>query len=115
MTQQELLRLALISILIGIGIGGIFLMLLKLQRRNTVINSFTNLDNLVGLIGVVEIPFDQDSKGKVRVMFEGNTRYFKAVSHLTHQFEVGEQVLITEVKNNKIWVIPESELRNFND
>ncbi|GBF80234.1 NfeD family protein [Aphanothece sacrum] len=115
MNQQELLRLALISILIGIGIGGLFLIILKLQRQNTVINSFIDFDNLVGLIGVVEIPFDQDSKGKVRVIFEGNTRYFKAVSHLTHQFEVGEKVLITEVQSNKIWVIPESELRNFNN
>ncbi|GBF86478.1 hypothetical protein [Aphanothece sacrum] len=70
MNQQELLRLALISILIGIGIGGLFLIILKLQRQNTVINSFIDFDNLVGLIGVVEIPFDQDSKGKVRVILK---------------------------------------------
>ena len=115
MILEELLKLALISLFIGIVLGIVFLILLKLQRRNTVINSLVDRQIFVGLTGIVEIPFDQNSKGKIRINFQGSIIRLIAISHLSHEFKRREKVLIIEFKDNKALVIPESELRKFND
>ncbi|ACK66915.1 conserved hypothetical protein [Rippkaea orientalis PCC 8801] len=115
MTQEALIKLALITLLVGIGIGVLFVILIKLQRRNTVINSLVNPQNIVGLMGTVDLPFNQNSKGKVRVIHQGSTLIFTALSHFSHEFKVGEKVLIIEIQGTKVWVIPETELKHFND
>lgn len=113
MTTEQLLRLAVISISIGIALGVLFVVFIQLKRRNTVINSLVNGQKIVGLTGVVEIPFDQDSKGKIRVNFQGSTRNFTALTHFPYQFSLGEKVMIIEVQGNKVWIIPEDQLRSI--
>ncbi len=114
MTLEELLKLALISLLIGTIIGIIFLILLAIKRRNTQINSLTNSKELIGSTGIVEIPFNQNSKGKIKVNSQGRIIYLVAVTHLEYEFKPGEKVLIIEFINNKTSVIPENYLNQFN-
>ncbi len=114
MTLEEFLKLALISLLIGAIVGIIFLILLAIKRRNTQINSLTNSKELIGLTGIVEIPFNQNSKGKIKVNAQGGIIYLVAVTHLNYEFKPGEKVLIIEFINNKTSVIPENHLSQFN-
>ncbi|MEM8779599.1 MAG: NfeD family protein [Cyanobacteria bacterium P01_G01_bin.49] len=115
MATDALLKLVVISLFIGIIFGIVFLLLLKLRRRNTVVDSLVDTQKFIGLTGIVEIPFDQNSKGKIRVNFQGSIIFLTAISHSTDQLKLGEKVLIIELEGNKASVIPENYSRNFNN
>ncbi|PSF34551.1 hypothetical protein C7H19_18465 [Aphanothece hegewaldii CCALA 016] len=110
MTQQELIKIATITIGIGIVLGTFIVLLIQVQRQKLVINSLVSLEQLIGLSGIVEIPFDQNSKGKIRVNAKGSLVDIVALSNVSHHFKVGEEVLIIEAHENKVRVIPMSYL-----
>lgn len=110
MTQQELLKIAAISIGLGLILGIFVVLLIQLQRRKIVINSLVSPEQLIGLSGTVEIPFDHNSKGKIRVNIKGSLIDIVALSNVSYYFKMGEEVIIIEAHGNKVRVIPMSYL-----
>jgi membrane protein implicated in regulation of membrane protease activity len=95
----------LISLTVGI-ICGIFIVLsIYLKRRNTAIDSLVRPQDLIGISGVVEIPFDRHSRGKVRVNVRSSLIDFIALTDDPKGFQIGDQVLVVEMKGNQIWVV----------
>ncbi|ACK69400.1 conserved hypothetical protein [Gloeothece citriformis PCC 7424] len=111
MNKDQWVIIAFTIIAIGVSLGVLFVILVKLKRGKTNINSLVKLNQIVGTIGKVQIPFDQNSKGKVRVKVKGSLIDLVAVTNFPAQFQLGEDVLIIEFKENKVWVVPEDYLR----
>jgi hypothetical protein len=109
MSNQTLI-IALIIVGIGIFIGAVIVLLIALQRRKKVVDSLVSLNNLVGIFAIVEIPFDQTSRGKVRLTTKGTMVDLLAVTEENKTFNKGERVLIVEARNNKVWVVSEDSL-----
>lgn len=69
------------------------------------INSMITPSDLVGQIGTVEIPFDADSRGKVRLSLKGSTLGFSALTTEQRSFQQGEKVLVIGMEKNKLWIV----------
>lgn len=106
MTQQELLKIAAICIGLGILLGSLIVLLIQMNRSNSLISP----EQLIGLTGIVEIPFNQNSKGKIRVKIKGALVDIVALSNLEHDLKVGEEVIIIVANENKVRVVPLSYL-----
>ncbi|NEQ97219.1 MAG: YqiJ family protein [Cyanothece sp. SIO2G6] len=95
-----------IGLFLGIAIASTFLVLYYRQ-----VNSLVQSTDLVGLVGTVEIPFDANTRGKVRVDVRGTTVDFVArTDEKNHGFAVGDRVLIVGSDNNRLWVVSTSTL-----
>ena len=107
-----LLKMVTISVIIGILVGLIFVIGIKIFRgKRETVNSLVNSSNLVGVFGEVQIPFDQKTKGKIRVNIQGSTIDIVACTHSDESFFVGDQVFVIEAHNNQVWVIPKDNLK----
>ena len=99
-----ILTIAGISIAIGIFVGALIVWFIYFWRRRQIIDSLMKPEDLVGLCGIVELPFDADSKGKVRVNVKGSMVDLIAFTDDKAGFQVGDRVLIIQMKANKVWV-----------
>jgi membrane protein implicated in regulation of membrane protease activity len=99
-----ILTIAGISIAIGVVVGALIVWFIYFWRRREVINSLVKPEDLVGLCATVELPFDGDSKGKVRVEVRGSMVDLLALTDDNQGFQVGDRVLIIQMQNNKVWV-----------
>ena len=61
-------------------------------------------EDLIGLCATVELPFDGDSKGKVRVNVKGSMVDLIAITDDPSRFQVGDRVLIIQMEDKKVWV-----------
>jgi len=98
--------IAIISIIVGILCGTIMAYVLH-TLKNRPANSLVRSDDLQGLSGTVEIPFDKNSKGKIRVTVKESMVEFIAFSEENREFTKGEKVFIVGVENNRVWVVSE--------
>ena len=64
---MNLFIVALLAVTVGICFGGVIVLLIVIQRRRQKVDSMVSTNNLVGLYGTVEVPFDNTCKGKIRV------------------------------------------------
>jgi membrane protein implicated in regulation of membrane protease activity len=96
--------IAVIAIFMGLVCGTIAASVLRSLSRNSV-SSLTRPEELTGQIGIVEIPFDADSRGKVRLSLRGSTVGFFAFTQEARAFQPGESVLVVGLENNKLWVV----------
>jgi len=110
-TPMSPLLVAMISIAVGAVFGAVMVGVLRSLRQRPV-NSLVRPADVVGLSGIVEVPFDSMSKGKVRVSVKGLVVDFIAFTTHTQSFSQGERVFIVEMKGSKVWVLPESSLTN---
>lgn len=110
--KNQILIIACISVAIGIFCGILIVLFIYIGRRNKVVNSLVSFNQVVGLSGTVEIPFDAMSKGKVRVNVQGSMVEFVAVTDEPKAFSKGDRVFIVEMKGNKVWVVAEDSLQN---
>jgi membrane protein implicated in regulation of membrane protease activity len=110
MANPQLVFIALVSIAIGVLCGVLVVIVVKLWRKQHVIDSLIVANEIVGLSGTVEIPFDRQSKGKVRITTKGSTIDLIACTDTPKTFQQGDRVFIVEMKGNKVWVIPEEYL-----
>jgi membrane protein implicated in regulation of membrane protease activity len=62
-------------------------------------------EDLVGLVGIVELPFDGDTKGKIRVDVKGSMVDLPALTDDQQGFKLGDRVLIIQMQANKVWVV----------
>lgn len=103
--------IALIAIVMGLMIGTAMAWLLRALGGNYT-NSLARTDDLVGVIGTVEIPFNQNSRGKVQLPIKGSTVGFSAMTEQETEFQPGEQVLIVSYQDNKLWVVSADALQD---
>ena len=97
----------IIALLMGLGMGtAIASILVALHLRQ--VDSLVRSADLAGLMGVVELPFDPQSKGKVRVDVRGTLVDFVARTDEETMFEQGDRVLIVGSENNRLWVVSAS-------
>lgn len=100
-----ILSIAGISIAVGIFVGALIVWFIYFWRRRQIIDSLMKPEDLVGLCGIVELPFDDTSKGKVRVDVKGSMVDLIALSDDQQGFHIGDRVLIIQMKENKVWVV----------
>ncbi len=93
-----------ISIAVGSTLGTAIVWALRMLRRQQA-DSLIRSDDLLGLPGIVEIPFDRNSKGKVRLNIKGSTLDLIAMTEDNQEFTPGEQAFIVGVEKNKVWVV----------
>ncbi|VXD20392.1 NfeD family protein [Planktothrix paucivesiculata] len=98
-----------ISLGIGVSFGTIIVGILgKLRRQQA--NSLILSEDLIGLSGTVEIPFDQNCKGKVRLYLKESMVDVVAITEDTQSFEKGDKVFVVGRSHNKVLVISEENL-----
>jgi hypothetical protein len=100
-----ILIIAGISITIGIVVGGLIVWFIYFGRRRQVVDSLMKPEDVIGIYGTVELPFDADSKGKVRVDIKGSMVDLIALTEEPKEFQIGDRVLIIQVKANRVWVV----------
>lgn len=94
------------GLFLGMAIASTFLVLYYRQ-----VNSLVQSTDLVGLVGLVEIPFDNHTRGKVRVEVRGTVVDFIArTDEQNHEFVLGDPVLIVGNDNNRLWVVSTNTL-----
>jgi len=100
---------AAIATIMGLLCGSLAAWVLRLLGKRQV-NSMTSPDSLIGLMGTVEIPFDANSRGKVRLSIKGTTIGFSALTQDNKTFQPGDQVLVVGLEHNKLWVVSSEAL-----
>lgn len=92
------------ALIMGTLLGGTLAIALRhLARRHT--DSLIRTSDFAGRVGIVELPFDTNSKGKVRLELRGSVLHMMALTDDTKQFVPGDKVLIVNVENNRLWVV----------
>lgn len=102
---MNILIIAGISVTVGVLLGVLVVWLIYLQRRDRAVDSLIRINNLVGISGIVEIPFDDKSQGKVRVNVKGSMVDLVAFTDEPFGFRSGDRIFIVEVKGNQVWVV----------
>ena len=74
-------------------------------------NSLVRSTDLVGQMGVVEIPFDRHSRGKVRLRVKGSVIDRIAYTEDVKQFQPGDTVLVVGTEQDRLWVVSTDQLR----
>ncbi|NEP61543.1 MAG: DUF1449 family protein [Symploca sp. SIO2G7] len=92
------------ALIMGILLGGTLAITLRhLARRHA--DSLIRTEDFAGRMGIVELPFDAKSKGKVRLELRGSVLHMMALTDDTKQFVPGDKVLVVNVENNRLWVV----------
>jgi membrane protein implicated in regulation of membrane protease activity len=94
---------ALIALFMGLFCGLVAALVLRSLSRQSV-SSLIRPASLTGQLGTVEIPFDQNSRGKVSLNLGGSTVSFFAITQEEREFHQGEQVLVVGMERDKLWV-----------
>lgn len=103
--SNPILIIAAIAIALGILCGVFIVGLIYLQRRKQEADSLIRIDNIVGCFGTVEVPFNRNSPGKVRVNLKGSLVDFVAFTEENQQFQQGDRIVVVGMKGNKVWVV----------
>jgi membrane protein implicated in regulation of membrane protease activity len=111
MDNVLLFVLATIAIAVGILLGLSIVGLIFLRRRNQVVNSLIASEDLVGCAGVVILPLDNTTVGKVRLSLKGSVLELSAQTDAQESFQVGDLVCVVRVADARVWVIAEDTLR----
>jgi hypothetical protein len=98
-----------ISLGIGVSFGTTIVGILGRLRRQQA-NSLILSEDMIGLWGTVEIPFDQNCKGKVRLYLKESMVDVVAITEDSHSFEKGDKVFVIGRSHNKVLVISEENL-----
>lgn len=98
------LAITLIAIAMGLLCGTAMSgLLLYLRHQQT--DSLISHDDLMGLAGTVEIPFDAQSRGKVRLKVKGSILEVVAFTDGNRSFQPGEQVVVVGTQEKRVWVV----------
>lgn len=102
-----------IALAMGLIIGTATASILRALSANAG-NSITRLEDLIGVVGTVEIPFDANSRGKVQLPIKGSTVGFSAMTEEETEFQPGEQILVVSFSDSKVWVVSAKALQEDN-
>ncbi|GAB1543727.1 hypothetical protein NUACC21_64030 [Scytonema sp. NUACC21] len=103
--KNIIIIIAGIVVVLGICSGVLIVGLIYLQRRRQIVDSLVRLDNVVGSFGTVEVPFNHNSPGKVRINIKGSLVDFVALTDENQQFNQGDRVVVVAIKGNKVCVV----------
>lgn len=95
---------AIAAVVMGLLCGSLVAGSLRLLRRRQS-DSLVRTTDLVGLLGTVELPFDQTSPGKVRLWVKGSMMDLIARTDETQALQVGDRVLVVSTEQNRVWVV----------
>ncbi|NET45083.1 NfeD-like protein [Okeania sp. SIO2B3] len=98
--------IAIISIIVGILCGTIMAWVLY-TLKNRQADSLVRSGDLVGLSGIVEIPFDKNSRGKIRLNVKNSVIELMAFTEESREFTRGEKAFIVGIENHRVWVVSE--------
>lgn len=101
--------IAIASVLMGIVCGAFVAGSLRVLRRQKS-NSLVRSDDLVGLTGTVELPFDKHSRGKVRLLVKGSLIDSVAYTDDAQAFKLGDRVLVVSTERDQLWVVSAESL-----
>ncbi|MGD1900453.1 MAG: hypothetical protein ACFB16_26370 [Phormidesmis sp.] len=93
-----------IALAMGIFCGGALASSLRYLKHRQV-DSLMRNEDFSGLVGIVELPFDANSKGKVFLEVGGSTLHLIARTDETESFQVGDRVLVVGREENRLWVV----------
>ena len=99
-----------IALVMGLLIGGATASALQILRYRSA-NSMIAPGELVGQLGTVEIPFDQNSRGKGRLYFGDNVHEMMARTSDSQAFQAGDRVVVVGREDNQLWVVSEESLK----
>lgn len=103
-----------VSIAVGVISGTAMVWTLRLLQRQQA-DSMVRADDLLGLPTLVEIPFDQNSRGKVRLSIKGSTLDLIAMTEDSQGFARGDQAFVVGVEKNQVWVVSEASFKQSSD
>lgn len=106
-----ILVIAAISITIGIFVGALIVWFIYFWRRRQVVDSLIKPEDVIGLYGTVEIPFDAESKGKIRVKIKGSMVDVMSITEESREFNPGDRVFVIQMRKNKALVVSEESIR----
>jgi membrane protein implicated in regulation of membrane protease activity len=102
---------ALLAVGMGIFCGWIAAVVLRSLSRQP-ISSMVKPEALIGQVGQVEIPFDQASRGKVKLVLGDSTVSYFAITQEERAFAVGDSILVVGMEHGKLWVASAEEVGN---
>ncbi len=100
----------LMAIAIGIAIGLVLVIMIAIARANQNVNSLVDEQEYVNAIVTVRIPFGQETVGRVWLERSGQRIMMTAQTRDEHEFLRGDQAVIIEVKDGKVWVSPTGQV-----
>ncbi|MDY7019939.1 MAG: NfeD-like protein [Cyanobacteriota bacterium] len=103
-----------VSIAVGVVSGTAMVWALRFLQRQQA-DSLVRSDDLLGLPSFVEIPFDRNSRGKVRLNIKGKSLHLMAMTEEGHEFSLGDKVFVVGIEKNKVWVVSEAAFRQSPD
>lgn len=106
-----MLILFFLAVGLGLGCGVAIATLIYLRRRHQVVNSLVQLEQLVGRVGTVAMPFDCHSQGKVQVDINGAALNLRAFTDEIYEFKRGDRVVVMATKGDRVWVVSEQAFR----
>lgn len=100
---------AFAAIAMGIVCGALVAGTLR-ALRNHHANSLVRSEDVIGLTGIVTLPFDQGSRGKVQIKVKGSQVERIAYTDEAQGFQLGDRVLIVGVEHERLWVVSASSI-----
>ncbi|MGB7085936.1 MAG: hypothetical protein WBD47_10305 [Phormidesmis sp.] len=93
-----------IALAMGLLCGGILVSILR-RLKHRQVDSLMRNEDFAGLVGVVELPFDATSKGKVFLEVGGSTLHLVAQTDEQKSFQPGDPILVVGRSQNRLWVV----------
>ena len=93
-----------VALAVGLLCGSALVSALR-GLKNRQVNSLVRNEDFAGLLGIVELPFDISSKGKVLLEVGGSTLHLVAQTDEQKAFQTGDPVLVVGRSNNRLWVV----------
>ncbi|MGC1309718.1 MAG: hypothetical protein WA885_21045 [Phormidesmis sp.] len=104
--EPGLLPLIRVAIALAIGIiSGATLVSILRGLKSRQVDSLVRNEDFAGLLGIVELPFDDKSKGKVRLEVGGSTLHLVAQTDENQIFQPGDPILVVGRSQNRLWVV----------
>lgn len=98
-----------LALAIGIGVGSTAVWSLGLLRRRQA-KSLVSADDLLGVLGIVELSFDSQTRGRVRLPVKGSWIEWTALTDEAHPLTQGEEVLVVGVEGAVVRVSRSGEV-----
>lgn len=109
LTDTSPLGTLAISATLGLLVGGAGANLLRWLGQDDT-DSLVRSEDFVGAAATVELPFDSESRGKIKLELRGNYLYYPARTSEACSFAIGDRVLVVGVEDGIAWVVSETSI-----
>ena len=112
--QRNSTGIFIISLLMGLFIGTLVALTFHILRFR-IPTGMAKPDDYIGLVGSVELPITQETRGKIRVQFRDGSRELLARTSDEVSLDIGDRIMIVGMEENQAWVVAESTLHDTSD